>query len=226
MKNTAFVVMAALLVLPIAAHAQEAGAPAKTFTVYTDKNSSDNHFAASGWMGDVGDVKMNDAFMQNPHSGSTCMEFNYSAKKSANMGWAGVYWQNPANNWGSKKGGFDLTGMTKVSFWARGAKGGEVIQKFVIGGIKGAYPDSSTVEMGPVELTDTWKEYTINLAGKDLSYVSGGFGWVTNADLNPSGAIFYIDDIKFVADESVKPEGKKQEAMPFYVYADRSSAYT
>jgi hypothetical protein len=174
-------------------------------------------------MGDYGDIKLNDESTDNPQSGTTCIQFVYSAKKSQGQGWAGVYWQNPANNWGSKKGGFDLTGMNKLTFWVRGAKGGEVIQKFVVGGIKGTYPDSATVEMRPVELTDTWKQYTINLAGKDLSYISGGFGWVTTADLNPKGATFYVDDVRFEFDPALKPETKKQENMPFYVYTDKSS---
>lgn len=195
----------------------------KEFVVYKDKGARDNHYIPSGWMGDYGDIKMNDQHIQNPHSGTTCIQFVYSAKKAQGLGWAGDYWQSPANNWGSKKGGFDLTGMTKLTFWARGDKGGEVIQKFVVGGIKGAYPDTAEVEIGPIELTDTWKEYTINLVGRDLSYINGGFSWVATADLNPQGATFYLDDIKFALDFSIKPETKKPENMPFYVYADRSS---
>ncbi len=198
-------------------------AAVKMFGVYADKRSPDNHYIPSGWMGDYGDVKMVDESTDNPHSGTTCIKFNYTAKKAQGQGWAGVYWQNPPNNWGSKKGGFDLTGMTKLTFWARGAKGGEVIQKFVVGGIKGQYPDSATIEMGPVELTDTWRQYTINLAGKDLSYVSGGFAWVSTSDLNPQGCEFYVDDVKFEVDSTMKPETRKQETMPFYVYSDRSS---
>jgi len=209
-----------------AAFAQEAAAPAikaKEFVVYTDRGARDNHYTPSGWMGDYGDVKMNDQCTTSPNSGTTAIEFVYSAKKSQGQGWTGIYWLNPPNNWGSKKGGFDLTGMTKLTFWARGAKGGEVLQKVVVGGIKGTYPDSTAVEVGPIELTDAWKQYTVNLAGKDLSYISGGFGWTTTADLNPDGATFYIDDIKFEIDTSMKPEGKKTENVPFYVYADRSS---
>jgi hypothetical protein len=228
MKKFLVLALATALAVP-AAFAQDKGeakAPAgqqKEFWVYKDKGARDNHFAASGWMGDFGDIKVNDAAADNPHSGTTSMNFSYSAKKTQQQGWAGVTWQNPPNNWGSKKGGFDLTGMTKVTFWARGAKGGEIIQKFTVGGVKGTYPDSVTAEMGPVELTDSWKEYTINLAGKDLSYVSGGFGWVSTSDLAPNGLSFYVDDIKFEADAAMKPEGKKQEVMPFYIYADRSS---
>jgi hypothetical protein len=221
MKKLLVLLLVLGLFLPGALLAEEG---LKEFVVYADKNAKDNHFIPSGWMGDTGDIKMNDQSAVNPKTGTTSIEFTYNAKKAQGQGWAGVYWQNPANNWGSKNGGFDLTGMTKVTFWARGAKGGEVIQKVKVGGIKGTYPDSSDVEMGPIELTDTWKQYTINLAGKDLTYINGGFGWVTTADLNPDGATFYIDDVKYEADSTMKPEGKKQEAMPFYVYSDRSSA--
>ena len=75
----------------------------KAFNVYADRQSSDNHYIPSGFMGDYGDIKLNDQSADNPHTGSTCIQFVYSAKKSQGQGWAGVYWQNPANNWGSKK---------------------------------------------------------------------------------------------------------------------------
>ncbi|PIQ89311.1 MAG: hypothetical protein COV72_03725 [Candidatus Omnitrophica bacterium CG11_big_fil_rev_8_21_14_0_20_42_13] len=211
---TVFVMMSALCVF-----AQEA----KVFNVYADKMSPDNHYIPSGWMGDYGDIKMTDESMDNPHSGSTSIKFIYSAKKAGGQGWAGVYWQNPANNWGSKDGGFDLSGMTKLSFWARGAKGGEIIDKVIVGGIKGVYPDSDEIEIGPIELTTQWQEFTVNLAGKNLSYISGGFGWVINADRNPEGAEFYIDDIKYVADPEVKPQMKGPEELPFYIYLDKGS---
>lgn len=214
-----------LLVPAIAAAEEKATGGPKEFVVYLDKNAKDNHYIPSGWMGDTGDIKMNDQAADNPHGGTTSIQFVYSGKKSQGQGWAGAYWQYPANNWGSKKGGFDLTGMTKLTFWARGAKGGEVLQKVMVGmnNKDKTYPDTLAVEQGPIELTSEWKQYTVNLVGKDLSYVNGAFGWATNVDLNPDGATFYIDDIKFEEDSALKPEGKKQQVMPFYIYADRSS---
>ena len=224
MKRLLAVFAALVLTVSVYAMAQEASTEKpKEFVVYADKAARENHYIPSGWMGDTGDIKLNDASTNNPHSGSSCLQFTYSAKKAQGQGWAGVYWQNPANNWGSKKGGFDLTGMAKLTFWARGEKGGEVISKFNVGGITGTYPDTASVENGPIELTDTWKQYAINLVGKDLTYISGGFGWVATTDLNPEGATFYLDDIRFEADPAMKPETKKQEGMPFYVYADRGS---
>jgi len=196
----------------------------KELVIYLDKGSKENNYVPSGWIGDYGDITMEDGATDKPHSGNTSIKFAYTAKKAQNQGWAGVYWQSMANNWGSQKSGFDLSNMTKVTFWARGEKGGEVIQKFMIGGIKGKYSDSTEVVFGPVQLTKDWKEYTINLAEKNLSYINGGFGWVVTTELDPEGCTFYLDDIKFVADPSVKAEGRKLEAMPFYVYSDRNSA--
>jgi hypothetical protein len=148
-------------------------------------------------MGDFHDIMMEQNFPDSPRGGKSCIKFVYSGKASQGARWAGVYWQNPANNWGDKKGGFDLSKATKLVFWARGEKGGEQIEEFRIGGIGGKNPDSDTAGIGPVRLTKEWKEYTIDLRGKNLSSVSGGFCWATNADVNPEGCTFYLDDVKY-----------------------------
>lgn len=128
----------------------------------------------------------------------------------------GWYFQNgvflstdsvPKCNWGEyPNAGIDLTGATRVTFWARGEKGGEKVE-FFVGGIGrnpdtgkaiSPYPDSikRVPRVGTyITLTRKWKKYTINLKGLDLSYIIGGFGWVAKSYLNPNGAIFYIDDI-------------------------------
>lgn len=169
----------------------------KTVKVYTDANSPDNTFTPSGWMGDFGDIKFNDKYMENPHSGTTSLQVVYTNKATQGARWAGIYWQNPPNNWGTRPGGYDLTGAKKVTFWARGEKGGERIEEFKIGGITGEYADSDVAGIGPVVLTKEWQQYTIDLDGKDLSSISGGFCWATNLDVNPDGATFYLDDIKY-----------------------------
>ena len=148
-------------------------------------------------MGDYSDMKINTAFMENPHSGTTSIKIDYNNKASQGARWAGIYWQNPPNNWGTRPGGYDLTGAKKLTFWARGEKGGERIEEFKIGGITGEYADSDVAGIGPVVLTPEWQEFTIDLTGKDLSSISGGFCWSTNLDVNPEGATFYLDDIRF-----------------------------
>jgi hypothetical protein len=169
----------------------------KAFAIYLDGHSPDNHYIPSGYMGDYSDIKMDVASFDNPYSGTTCIKIVYSNAVSQGARWAGVYWQNPANNWGDRQGGFDLTGATRLKFWARGENGGERIEEFKIGGITGLYPDSDVAGIGPVLLTKEWKKYEIDLRGKDMSYISGGFCWATNLDVNPNGATFYLDEITY-----------------------------
>lgn len=191
---------------PAAATGGEKSAPASKqgggkfpFYVFTEKGSKLNHFSPSGWMGDYGDLKISDAYRVNPKAGETCIQISYSAMKRNGAGWAGVYWQEPANNWGNSKGGFDLTGAKKLRFWARGEKGGETIAEFKMGGIaEQSQPgDSTAASIGPITLTKEWQEYTIDLSDKDLSYIIGGFAWAASSEANPSGFVIYVDEIVY-----------------------------
>ena len=199
------------------------------FYIYQDKNSSSNHFIPSGWMGDYGDLKFNDQSTEEVASGSTSIKITYTAKKSQGQGWAGIYWQSSANNWGFRQSGYDLTGFNKLVFKAKGKEGGEVITKVKVGGIirdsQGnllPYPDTVDKEYGPIRLTDQWQEFYINLAGEDLSYVNGGFCIVFNADQAQKEQTIYLDDIYFTYDTTLKKEEVKT-VFPFYVYADSGS---
>ncbi len=182
-------------------YAQPSSAPQKafkTFYVFADKGSPLNHFIPSGWMGDYKDITMSQEGMTNPHSGMTSIKITYSNKASNGARWAGIYWQQPANNWGGKENaGFDLSGAVKLTFWARGEKGGERVEEFKMGGINGAYPDTDTASIGPIVLTQEWKQYSIDLAGKNLKHIIGGFAWSANLDGNPDGCVFYLDDIRY-----------------------------
>jgi hypothetical protein len=173
--------------------------PFKPFYVYKDKPSN-NRFVPSGYMADGACVSVDDAWQIYVKEGRSCMQVIYdTACSGTGRKWAGVYWQNPANNWGRQKGGYDLTGATRLVFWARGEQGGEHILEFKVGGLglKETYPDSVDVGIKDIVLTKEWKEYVIDLRGRDLSYISGGFAWITNVDVNSGPCIFYLDDIRF-----------------------------
>jgi hypothetical protein len=170
------------------------------FYIYADANSLDNHFIPSGWMPATAaqDIKVNIKWENYPFSGNSCIRVEY--KNTSGTRWAGVYWQTPANNWGTvPNAGYNLQGATKLTFWARGEKGGEVINEFKMGGIaSGEYIDSDSAGIGPIQLTTEWKKYEIDLRGRDLSYVIGGFCWATNIDVNdPEGILFYLDEMKY-----------------------------
>jgi hypothetical protein len=207
MNSASRVILASILCLQPTLSLQAAGdapAPQKAakaqtgvFYVYADKGAQGNHFAPSGWMGDYGDLKIDDASKDEPADGKTCFKVSYSGKATQGANWAGIYWQHPPNNWGTNPGGFDLSKMKRMSFWARGAQGGEVISEFKVGGITGEFADSDSASIGPVTLTKDWKKYTIDLNGKNLSHVVGGFAWAASRDNNPNGFIIYFDEVRF-----------------------------
>jgi hypothetical protein len=96
-----------------------------------------------------------------------------------------------------------LSWANKLTFWARGANGDEKI-RFFVGGIgtdQDPYPDSlrPAVTTGFITLDSAWRQYTIDLRGKDLAHLVGGVGWVTDRADSPGGATFYLDDIQFEA---------------------------
>jgi hypothetical protein len=190
-----------------------AGAAEDTFYIFADRGSRLNHYIPSGWMGDYGDLKMNQGWVKGNAPAKkaakegdaaagpaedTCIQIKYTAERKQGNGWSGIYWQHPANNWGDKRGGFDLSAYSKMSFEARGEQGGEVIDKFFIGGITGQTEegDSDEASISPVTLTKDWKKYEISLKGLDMSHIIGGFGFAANADANPNGFTLYLDNIK------------------------------
>jgi exo-beta-1,3-glucanase (GH17 family) len=178
------------------------------FPVYTDAAAQDNHYFPTGWMGDgtvPGRVSLTECWYDNPHSGQTSIRIAYTEEV---IGWAGIYWVHPAENWGDRPGGVNLTGADRLSFWARSDTPNAQI-RFLIGGIgypggtacsnpsQEPYPDSVCPKIEQVEtLSSTWTRYTIDLPqSRDLSEVVGGFGWVTQDE-----AIFYLDDIIYEFD--------------------------
>lgn len=152
-------------------------------------------FYPDGWMGDSGDIILDNNCTNNPFSGNSCIKIIYSGKGSSGENWAGIYWLYPNNNWGDNPEGRDLTGATSLSFMARGEKGNEKAE-FKVGGVAGKYKDSlQPTESILITLTSEWQEFIISLNGKDLSNVFGGFCWVTNTIQNPKGCTIYFDDI-------------------------------
>ena len=142
------------------------------------------------------------------------------------MGWSGIFWQNPANNWGQMKGGYNLTGAKSLKFWARGEKGGELIT-FNCGGMTGGkYYDTALATIGLVQLTTNWKQYGIDLRNEDLSYICGGFSVTFAMAQNPKGAVFYLDNICYSTDElssELRFFDKPEESKDLFIKRDVSA---
>lgn len=92
-----------------------------SFDVYTNQDEGGNHFYPSGWMGYIFSISIDTNWTSNCYSGTSCIKINFTASGS---NWAGIYWQEPEDNWGTvANGGYNLSGATEVTFWAKGENG-------------------------------------------------------------------------------------------------------
>ena len=166
-------------------------AVAMPFTIYVDDGDVRNHFIPSGYFGDIDDVTLNAADNTNPRTGATAIRIDYRSRGPQRF--AGIFWQCPANNWGDVPGaGFNLTRARQVQFWARASSNGAKAE-FKVGGVgRGSPPapfpdsfDATPTTPDIIELGTDWRQFTIDLTGRDLARVIGGFMVVTSVPQNP-----------------------------------------
>jgi hypothetical protein len=148
-----------------------------------------------------------------PHSGLHCIRCTFKACRN---NWGGWYFMNGVHeegggtrqNWGDVPGGgYDLSGARRLTFWARGAQGGEKVSFSCLGmgwrahaeepfkPYAGSSPRQSS---GYITLEREWKRYCIDLSGTCLTNVIVGFAWETKASVNRfKDVMFYLDDISY-----------------------------
>lgn len=188
-----------------------------TFDVYSDAGAGGNHFSYYAKIADdFNAVDINLCSSEKVHSGMTAIKSTF--QNTTGQNWGGWYALNgvltgqdtsPRANFGeTPNAGVDLTGATQISFWAVGSRGGEKVE-FFVGGVGRNPVDGSPVASFPdstprapsigttVTLSTSWTRYSISLAGKNLSYILGGFAWICSAVDNPAGATCWIDDVQY-----------------------------
>jgi len=163
----------------------------------------------AGWMSG-GDNPANFISLQaspdDCHTGADCIRFTYRTGGA----WGGVYWWPPAcgesgtgEAWDRVRRGTcgvnvleagNLGAVNRLTFWARGDQGREIIE-FKVGGVD--VPPTPGRSLGKVTLKPTWEQYEIDLENLDLTNAIGLFLWVAADDTNPQGAVFHLDDVQF-----------------------------
>ena len=158
-------------------------------TVYSEADEPSGYIP-SGWMGDIKAIELDSAWADRPQSGKTCLRCAFNANK----GWGSVAWQNPPNDWGERAGGYDLTHAKKLTFFARGKQGGEVvIFEFGIIPHSKKFPDTGKGRLEKVVLGKEWQRYEIPIADQDLTRIKTGFVWTVESQGRP--VVFYLDRI-------------------------------
>ena len=170
--------------------AASTGYPAELpLTVYSEA-AEPTGYIPSGWMGDTKSIELDPAWTDGPQSGKTCLR----CKFNANKGWWGVAWQDPPNDWGDRAGGYDLTHAKKLTFFARGEQGGEVVNfEFGIIPDNKEFPDTGKGRLEKVVLGKEWQRYEIPISNQDLTRIKTGFVWTVESRDQP--VVFYLDNI-------------------------------
>jgi hypothetical protein len=171
----------------------------------------DSKFSPEGFMGDPSTMfgDCGPVGRANPSAQGFCHSVVYT---TGPLGWAGIFWQYPQNNWGETAGYPMPLGATRVTFWARGAVGGESVT-FRVGYtgfatlLQPCTPDGVSGNTIALSLTSTWTKYSFSLMGTytqgatPVQGVLGAFAWIANAappiDGGPGSLKFNIDDIQW-----------------------------
>jgi hypothetical protein len=178
-----------------------------------------SQFAAQGAMGDaetLGNLVTYDAMGCKARPAGAvgdCYAYDYIAGP---LLWAGLYWQHPANNWGSTPGlPVDGERLTKFTFQAAVEAGPEQV-KFVIGGIGTdrtpqekimfPYEDQMKAEV-TFSVTTEWQTFEIPVPKQSdgvtpISELLGAFAWYLE---HPDGIDYttaptktlYLDDLVY-----------------------------
>jgi hypothetical protein len=162
----------------------------------------------AGWMSGGGDptrfISL-DAVQTGCHDGPGCNRITYRTGGQ----WGGIFWwpqgcgvSGTPEAWNKVKGGTcginvlqvgNLKEVHRLTFWARGERGGEVVE-FKIGAVD--IEPKPGRSLGKVSLTNTWERKEIDLKGMDLTNAIGLFSWIATDASNPQGATFYLDGIQ------------------------------
>ncbi|MCM8538073.1 MAG: family 16 glycosylhydrolase [Lentisphaeraceae bacterium] len=157
---------------------------------YVYKEGSEKSiYSPTGLMGNYQALAIDSNYSKDVKNGNSCTKIHYSRPDN----WAGALYLNPANDWGNKPGGLDLSKAKKLSFWAKGKDGGEKI-KFGMGllGKDKKFYDTFKIEK-EFTLSKEWQEFSLELDSSKLTHIKTGFFFSFAGQKKP--LTFFLDDI-------------------------------
>jgi hypothetical protein len=123
-----------------------------------------------------------------------CYAINYA---TPTLTYGGVYFQFPANNWGTDPGRRVSMGAKQVTLWARADVSSSIKLSFGVGGIgvgQGTqYVDTVGGGLLNSTVTSSWQEFTFPVTGT-YDWVLSGFHWSVSSS---QPVTFYIDSIQW-----------------------------
>jgi hypothetical protein len=159
------------------------------FYVYRDGENS--RYSPTAYMGNYKDLEVDLQNKEAVHTGKASLRIRYKEVYD----WYGLGFVDPPNDWGEKLGGFDVSGATKFSFWAKASKKGvKVTIGFGLIDKDKPFPDSAKKSI-EIKLSTKWKKYSIKTKKLDLSYIRSGL--VLFSSGSGSAQDIFLDEVVF-----------------------------
>lgn len=174
--------------------------------IYADAGDLRDRFYWDGWMPATANtmLDLDLASRDVPFSGSTCVRIDVEFEEpGTGPNWCGIAVATVPNLWTfpmepkGKASGFPVDGYATLSFMARGAQGGEVVQ--IKAGTLGARPkpDDLLVETWTA-LSRDWKRFDLPIRSEGGDKILHPFVFVVDHAHNPVDRMtFYFDDISY-----------------------------
>ncbi|MGL1903331.1 MAG: hypothetical protein OCC49_14420 [Fibrobacterales bacterium] len=148
-------------------------------------------YSPSGLVGNVEEVTLSLNETEDIYSGTSALRIDYGDDE----GWFALSFQDPAGDWWSRPGGYNLNGATQLSFWAKATENEVTITCRV-----GLYNDSRPFHdtgliASKVLLTTEWRHYSIDLTKIDLSNIKTGLTIIGHG-IDDDYSI-YMDEVVF-----------------------------
>ena len=163
------------------------------FYVFKDYGSLENHFLKLDKLGDHDSIYTQKDFNNLSPAGGSSLEVVYDPRGYETHYASTISWVVSEDE---SQQVYDLNGAGRLVFYARGKNGAEIAQ-FELGSISLDSNALSAASSGPILLDNTWREYSIDLEGLNLSKAKVGFSVSVNRYDNPNGSVIYLDEVRY-----------------------------
>lgn len=165
--------------------------PKKSLPFYVYREGEEMPYLPSAYMGNYKAMTVETQSTEEVYAGNAALKIDYTASDN----WYGLGLVDPANDWGEILGGYELSGATKFSFWAKASKN-DVYATIGFGliGKDKPFPDTAKISK-EIKLSTKWKKYTLKIKKADMSCIRSGLVLFSQAYNWPQ--TIYIDEVVF-----------------------------
>ena len=163
-----------------------------TLPFYVYKDGLKMPYSPTAYMGNHKAMTVEVQDTTEVYSGKHALKISYNV----NNDWYGLGLVDPPNDWGEMLGGYDISGATTFSFWAKSNKDNvSATIGFGLIGKEKTYYDSAKTSI-KINLSKEWSYHVIDIKDLDLTAIRSGLTLFSSPEDGQPQDIF-LDDVKF-----------------------------